>query len=261
MSSNSLLGRDEVIGAIRESVEPLAHVHAMWEGGAASFDRLDEWSDIDLYIAVDDDRVEDVFATVEVALEALSGIKHRYWVGETSFKGVHQAFYRLNDTSEHLLIDLAVVTMGSPDKLLEPEIHGPTRFMFNKSGSVVVPTLDMAKYAERLSSRLVRLQARFDMFSSFVEKEINRANHLEALDAYRVVVLNSLVEALRIEHAPLHHDFGMRYVYHELPQEVVNQLERLSFVPGPEGLPERLREAKEWFSEVMDGLRGKDVLL
>jgi predicted nucleotidyltransferase len=261
MTSEFRLGRDDVIGAISRAVEPLGHVHAMWEGGAASSGRLDEWSDIDLYIVVDDDRVQETFGTVEEALRSLSTIKHRYWVGETSFKGVHQAFYRLEDTSEHLLIDLAVLTLSSPDKLLEPEVHGPTRFHFNKSGRVAVPALDRDAFAERLSARVERIQERFDMFSSFVTKEMKRGNHLEALDAYRVVVLNSLVEALRVRHHPLHHDFGMRYIYHELPQEDVERLEWLSFVPGPEGLGERAESARAWFTEVMDALRTRERLL
>jgi len=255
------LGRHEVIDAIVGTMEPLDHVHALWEGGAASFDRVDEWSDMDLYIVVDDDRVDDTFEAVEGALGSISRIKLKYWIGETPWKGVYQAFYRLEGTSEHLVIDLAVMTLSSPDKFLEPEIHGPTRFHFNKAGRVKVPALDTRLHTDRLSARIERIQTRFYMFSSFVMKEVNRGNHLEALDAYRVVVLASLVEALRIKHEPLHHDFGLRYIYHELPREDVERLEGLFYVPGPDGLTDRLESATAWFAEVMRELTGKERLL
>jgi hypothetical protein len=34
------MGRSEILEAIRAAVEPLPWVHAMWEGGSASFGRL-----------------------------------------------------------------------------------------------------------------------------------------------------------------------------------------------------------------------------
>lgn len=69
-----LVSRDDILTAIMEALEPLDFVHAMWLGGAVSFNREDEWSDIEMQISVDDDRGSDAFPIVEQALTSLSTI-------------------------------------------------------------------------------------------------------------------------------------------------------------------------------------------
>ena len=101
------ISRDEVLKALVNSLEPLNYVHAFWEGGAAAYDRIDEWSDMDIYIVVDDEKVDDTFLAVENALESLSPIEQKYDVPQTGWEGVYQAFYRLEGASKHLIIDLS----------------------------------------------------------------------------------------------------------------------------------------------------------
>ena len=48
------IGRKEIISAIVSALEPLDYVYALWEGGAVGFNRVDEWSDIDIHIDVDE---------------------------------------------------------------------------------------------------------------------------------------------------------------------------------------------------------------
>ncbi len=38
------LGREQVLGALTEALEPLDYTRAMWELGATTFQRVDEWS-------------------------------------------------------------------------------------------------------------------------------------------------------------------------------------------------------------------------
>jgi len=49
--------REDIIKTLASSLSPLDYVHAFWEGGAPAFGRLDEWSDLDLYVVVDDEKV------------------------------------------------------------------------------------------------------------------------------------------------------------------------------------------------------------
>jgi hypothetical protein len=69
--------------------------------------------------------------------------------------------------------------LSSPDTFLEPEIHGNVTFYFNKYSKVKPPQLDREALVKKLHERLERLQARFDMFNIFVQKEINRSHLLE----------------------------------------------------------------------------------
>ena len=74
----SLVAREAILNALREKLEPVKYVNAMWEGGAASFNRVDQWSDMDLQIDVADDRVADTFVAMEQALTRLSPIDLKY---------------------------------------------------------------------------------------------------------------------------------------------------------------------------------------
>ncbi|MFQ6065086.1 MAG: hypothetical protein ACE5L6_06390 [Candidatus Bathyarchaeia archaeon] len=251
MSNDDRLTREIIIHTLLDALEPLDYVHAFWEGGAAAFDRIDEWSDIDLYLVVDDKKVDETFLAVEKALKSLSNTKQKYDVTHPPESGIFQAFYRLEGANEYLIVDLAVFKLSSPDKFLEPEIHGNAVFYFNKSDRIKLPTLDKNALVKKLQNRLKRLQARFEMFNNFAQKEINRGNHLEAIDFYRAITLASLVEALRIRHKPVHYDFRMHYIHYELPIDVVSKLKDLFFVENEKDLQAKYREGTKWFHEVM----------
>jgi len=244
------LTRDNVIRTLVDALKPLDYVDAFWEGGAAAFGRIDEWSDVDLYIVVDDERVGEAFLAVENALKSLSPIEQKYEVLHPPSLHLSQAFYKLADASEYLLIDLAILTPNSPEKFLEPAIHGNAIFHFSKSDQVKPLPLDREALARKLRERFERLRARFAMFNSFVQKEINRGNYLEALDFYRAYTLGTLVEALRIRHNPFHHNFRMHYIYYELASEIVRRLEHLHFVKDAKDLQEKYDEATKWFAEL-----------
>ena len=251
MSKEKALIREAVVQAVSKALRPLDYVHAFYEGGAAAFGRIDDWSDVDLYIIADEDRVDAIFQVCEDAFASLSGIRQKYDVPQTGWPSVYQAFYRLKNTSEYLIIDLAVLTPNSREKFLEPEIHGNAVFHLNRNNEIKLPHLDTRAFVEKLCARVQRLKERFSMFNVFVQKEINRGNTLEAVDLYHVVTLASLIEALRIKHNPLHYDFKLRYVHYELPEGVVKRLEPLSFVKDMKDLQEKYNEASKWFSETI----------
>ncbi len=259
MKERKTLARDVVIQTLTAALKPLDYVHAFYEGGAAAFSRIDAWSDIDLYLVVDDNMVDEAFRVVEKALRSLSSIEQIYRIPQLPWPGVSQAFYRLEDVDEYQIVDLAVMKLSSPSKFLEPEIHGNVVFYFNKSDKVSCPELDKEEFARKLHERLERLQARFAMFSNFVQKEINRGNHLDALDLYYTLILGGLVEALRIKHNPVHYNFRMRYIHYELPPEIVERLERLSFVKDEDDLQEKYREATAWFKDTASKIDRKEV--
>lgn len=251
--------RDAILGALTTALQPLAFVDAMWEGGAAAFDRLDEWSDIDLYIVAGDDRVPDTFQAVEEALTRLSPIQLKYeptWPPES---GITQAFYRLERSSEYLLVDLAVLKRSAPDKFLEPELHGQAVFAFNKGDAVKLPHLDIDKFVAKLLERRDRLAARVDLFGPFLAKEIQRGNRLGAFEVYQRILLDALIQVLRMRYHPAHYLFSVRYVPFELPTEVVRRIEALSYVRSMDDLPRMGRQVRDWFHETLRAVNEEQV--
>lgn len=257
--------RDMVMAALSRALEPLGFVHALWEGGAPGYGRLDDWSDLDTYVLVDEGSVDETFAVVEAALRSLSPIALKYEVGKTHYPGIHQAFYRLARASEYLVLDIAVVVKDAPDMFLDEEVHGKAMFLFRKSTFIMPPPLDREDLEARLRARIPRLRQRMDLFHVFVQKEVNRAHLIEAMDLFRAVVLGSLTELLRIRHHPVHHEFQTRYLYDELPPDVIDRLEELYVVRDTADVERKCRDARAWFDELcqeverigVDGLMGR----
>ncbi len=246
------LTREQILSALKDALEPLDFTHAMWEGGAASWGRVDQWSDIDLQVDVADERVEDTFTVIERTLSALSPIELIYRTPSLPWPGIFQKFYRLRDGGPFLLVDTAIIQHSATDKLLTPEIHGPAIFYFDKSGVANIPPLDMEKWQARLRERAAALRLSFDMFQSMTLKELNRGNWLEAQAFYQGYTLRPLVEALRIHYQPTRYNFHTRYVNYELPPEVVQRLERLYFVRDGEDIRVKRAEAEAWFHEIIE---------
>jgi len=184
----------------------------------------------------------------------LSPIKQKFEVEHPKRLHLFQAFYRLADADAFHIVDLAILTPKSPDKYLEPEIHGNAVFHFNKKGKIVIPHLDKLRFEKKLEQRIEKLGEKFSMFNMFVQKEINRKNHLEALDLYYGITLASLIEALRVKENPFHHNFKTRYIHRELTPQTIERLRHLSFVRNEEDLLDKYKEASKWFQEVLSEL-------
>jgi len=257
--NNKPIRRTEIISTLVRALEPLDYVYAMWEGGAIGHGRLDQWSDIDLYIDAKNEMTQRVFSVVERALKSVSPIELKYDVPAPPSQAYTQAFYRLKGTSKFLLIDLAVFRHDSREKFLEAEIHGRISFCFNKNNSIKPVRLHREKLARNLKSRLRRLRTRFDAFECFVQKEINRENWIEALDIYRGLVLDSLVEALRIKHKPVHHEFKTRYIHYDLPADILRRLKDLYFVKNENDLERKYRIAEHWFHDAICDIDLKEI--
>ncbi len=249
--SKKKVTREVIVGTLVDALKPLDYVHALYESGAIAFKRVDEWSDIDLYVVVDDKKVDEAFVAVETALKSLSPIKQKFVIPKLPWPGVSQAFYKLEQASEYLLLDLAVIRLSGPEKFLEPQIHGKAIFYFNKSKKIAVPILNKEDLTKKLQQKLVWLTDRFAMLNIYVQKEINRGNYLEALVLYYSITLGSIVDLLRIKYNPFHYDFKTRYVQYELPKHIIGKLERLYFVKDRKDLLKKYCEATNWFKEII----------
>jgi hypothetical protein len=252
------LTRSDIIPALQAAFAPLGYVHAMWQGGSAAFNRVDEYSDIDVHLVTDDDRVDDALALATRTLEALSPIALRYDVPQPTWHGHTQTFFRLRDTSEYALIDLTVMKRSSHEKFIQPEVHGHVSVSFDKSGILQTQPLDPRAEHLRLHKRLQVIRAMFELFFPFVEKELRRGNTIEATAFYYSLVMRPLVEVLRIKHQPKRSVFFARYIHYDLPPEVVKQLEPLFFVANPDDLRAKHQQAGRWFRALFDDINRAD---
>jgi len=162
-SSPKTLDRSRILAVVRHALERQPFVLAMWEGGAAAWARIDTWSDIDLQLLVEDEKVGAAFTLVENALESLSPIELRFAAPRPTWHGHDQLFYRLRDTDENLLVDLAVMKRSSQNQLRERERHGERVIHFDKTGEATPVSLDRQVLRARIEQRLAQLRIAFEM--------------------------------------------------------------------------------------------------
>jgi hypothetical protein len=249
--------REQVLQVLVENLEPLDYTRALCEGGAAAFNRQDEWSDIDLHLVVDDEHVEQVFDVVDRALESLSPIDLKYELPQPTWHGHDQAFYRLERGGRFLIIDLVVMKLSHPEKYLETELHGRAVIHFDKSNVVQPPPFDWETHQIKLKERLDTLRVTFDLFQFLTLKEINRGNDLEAISFYCRFTLNPLVEVLRIKHTPARYNFHTRHIHYDLPEDILSDLRDLFFVEDLDALRAKRERAEGWFYDILDEMNEK----
>jgi len=248
------LGRKKVIDAMVAEFERIDRSLAFWEAGAASFDRVDEWSDMDLYLVVDDDAVEDAFRSLDGVIEGLGGASTSFRLPEPTWHGHSQAFYQLRRASPYLYVDIVIMKRSAKDKFLQFAIHERPRVHFDKVGIVRDDPIDVDAFVERVEKRVRLLKATFGLFQTDTLKEINRGNYVEAFMYYVGGTYRPLLEALRMKYTPLHFNFGGRYAHYELPPEVVKRLKGFLYVKDMRELRRRHSEAGRWFSETIDSI-------
>ncbi len=246
MTAVRTLTRNDVLNSLRRSLEPKRHILAMWEGGAAAFGRVDRWSDIDLMVAATDGTVARAARDIERILRRLSPFSAQLAAKHPNWPDMVHTFYKLRDAGEYLMVDVAVMPQHSPDKLLEPEIHGEPLVHFDKARICRPARLDRAAFRAALRRRRTRMTAMFAIVGNFARKELHRDNPIEAAYNYQMI-LDLLVEALRMKHGPHHYNFRGRYVHYELPAPVVRRLQPLFFVKDTADLGRKERRVRQWF--------------
>jgi len=240
-----------MIYALITTLEPLASVNAMWEGGSKAWGHYDEYSDIDLQLDVQDGDVEDVFALIDSTLAGLSPIAFKYRIPEPAWHGMSQCFYRLSDASEFHLLDLAIRKASDRGRFDERELHGEPVVHFDKLGVVTVSSLDQAAHREAVAKRVADLRQLFGLFKGFVQKEVLRDNQLGALQFYHSMVLRPLNEMARIAYCPDRYNFSWHYNAFDLPAELNGRLEQICYVATMEELAEKQHKAEELFMELL----------
>jgi len=253
------INRQAVIDTLISALKPMDFVHAMWEAGSISFNRSDAWSDIDLYVVSDDDKVEDVFQVMEQAFSKISVFDLKFRLPEPNWHGHSQVFWRLKDSSPFLFLDIVVMKKSSPDKFLQYAIHGAPVVHFDKTGLVHDDPVDKDGLIKKIQGRLETMKITFSLFQVLVLKSLNRGQDMDALGYYLGMTFRPLVEVLNIKYRPLHYNFHTTYAYHELPDGMVEELRKLYFVKDAAHLKKCREEAEKWFWEVMASVNIDEV--
>lgn len=243
--------RQKILEAILATLEPKDFVLALWQGGSAAHGSTDEWSDIDIQVIVEDDRVEETFDILEESLNTISKIRLKWRVPEPTWHGHSQCFYQLEEASPFLFIDFVVLQQSHPNHFLEVERHGELVIGFDKANLLVQPSLNRSEHFSKMQERLATLRKTFAFFQVIVKKEINRGYLVSAISNYHSYTLQPLVELLGIMYRPERYDFRTKYFYRDFPTEIIECVEPLYCVMNLADLASKQQQAEVLFAETL----------
>jgi predicted nucleotidyltransferase len=248
------VGRSEILDALREGVAKFPWVRAVWSGGSDASGRTDHLSDIDLFVIVEEARIEEAFEALHRILETLSPIEVSWRMPSPTPFGCEQEFLRLRDSEACHMVDLVVMKPGDPEWFLERERHGEPLILLDRDDLARSRPLDREKHLERMRERLPTLTRKFDLFQNLVSKAAARGARADAMHGYLQATLMPLVELLRMRHCPERFDYGLRYLDRDLPPELREVVEGLAFVPSIEELESCRARAQALFDENLRAL-------
>lgn len=242
-----MIERQRMIDAIAGALEPRAWARAAWLSGSDATGRTDAWSDIDIQVLVEDDRVDDALETVRGALAALSPIAHRHRLPEPTWHGHAQEFLSLRDADPCHFVDLVVMRRSRGGRLLETERHGTALVLFDKHGDVRPEPFDRAAHDAKVEARVAELRQTFFLFQNLTTKAVRRGDVADAVQRFHAFTVRPLVELLRMRHCPDRFDFGLRYLDRDLPGDVRAEVVALMLPATLDAVEENRRRAEAMF--------------
>jgi hypothetical protein len=246
------ISRERIIEAITNNFINNPVVYALWLEGADSTHAVDEFSDIDLWLDVEDGREDDIFSQIERLLTEIGPLDFIYQAEHPHPKIRHKVFH-LQDTSEFLLLDICIQSHSRKAEESEFVVGDPIespRVIFDKAAVIRFRPLDKAQLQRQLQARIFHLEHIFARRSG-AKKYVMRNEFLEALAYYHRYVLEPLVELLRIRYTPLHYGYGPVHISRHLPQDVVLALEALYKITTMDDVLEGIHKAESLFTETM----------
>lgn len=245
----SKITRERIINSLKE-LEKYSKIFAYWLEGANAHNRVDKYSDIDIWIDVDDNYVSKTFTKIEKILSKLGVIDFSF-EKEHSHPKIRQRFYHLKGTSEFLVIDVCVqkhsrvfwYTSGLKDEKV--------KIIFDKCKVVTYKKLDKTKFNKEIKTRIAELDKSFVFFQVWVKKEINRKHFLQSFAAYQKYILMPLIELIRLKYESTkykHHLSGISK--DNIPKAIQNKIENLYKITSLKDIEKKSKVANKLFIEI-----------
>jgi hypothetical protein len=247
--------REFIIEKLKIELEKEEFVYALWLEGADSQDEVDEFSDIDFVADVEDSYEEHTLQKIESCLAKIDKLDFSR-EAPRPLDTLRYKIFHIEGTSEHLLIDVNIQSHSRQFKFIEGCPFESPLVLFDKKGVIKFRKLDELEIAEGIKVSLSATELAFFQRSK-VKKSIKREEFLEALEYYRITVLEPLVRLLRIKYTPSIPDYGLVHISHHLPKDAIDRLEKLHQIGSFEDLEHAFLQAEKWGQELFLEIKNK----
>jgi len=215
--------RIKIIETLKTRLQQLESVHAMWLEGSLAEKDNDEYSDLDIWLSVDDDKLHSIFEDVERALETIAPIDFKYELKSTGELG-HNV-YHLEGMSEFLSLDINTQKLSRDVILTEGiDIH---ETVFDKSGIIRTKQRKLVEFNREVE--LAELLKFIDYTVLSVNKNAVRGKKMESREYYRNILVHVLEYLRKKAGVPEKADFGFKHVYKDIPENEARKLEEFYF--------------------------------
>ena len=246
------IGREKIIEAINNTLLDNLYVYAFWLEGADAAGSVDEYSDIDIWLDVEDAKEDLIFNKIEKALEDLGPLDFAY-EQEKPDQQIRHKIYHLKNTPDTLLIDVCIQS-HSREFIFTKDLPGEeVKIIFDKTGVIKFKKLDEEELKQAQIKRVDDLKNIFAQESRVI-KMIKREQFIDSFYFYYKFILQPLSEVLRIRYAPKKQIF-LKYIAKDLPINIAKQLESLYKVNSLDEMLLKIKIAKELFEKTLRELK------
>lgn len=248
--------RYEIISRLREKLEPLDFIYAMWLEGSDANQTVDEYSDIDICVDFEDEYENEAYEAAEKTLSEIAPVDYKFVVHHPHPK-LRQRIYHLAGSSEYLLIDFCWQLHSRPKeecRFIKGNTVETATVIFDKADVIQYKDYDPSEFKDGNDARLNECKYRYAQHAR-VQKYVLRDQYLEAYAYYNRYVLEPLIDLLRLIHTPANADYYLIHVSRHIPPEDLKKLENFAQIASVQDIAERIPKAEKWFHELLETIQ------
>lgn len=245
-----MINRDDIVDELKSQLINIDYIYAMWLEGSDGNNTVDKYSDIDIWLDVEDEHIKDCIELVEKILASISEIDFMYDMKHPHSK-IEQRIYHIEDTSEFLMIDFCW-QFHSREKIyfnINDKIEN-VKIIFDKADVIGFNDEQEADSTDKRHQIKEQVEYRFSQ-SMRVLKYVHRGQYLEALNAYNDYIFSSMVQFLRSIYTPDYVDFKLLHISQHLPKEYVDRITYFGQIASLYDIEIKTKEAKVWFDKLV----------
>ena len=169
--------RDNILNALNNAFIKNSKVYALWLEGADALDKTDEYSDIDIWVDVEDNYIDTFIELLKQTLTEIAPIDFIYEPDHEHVQ-IRQLFLHLKNMLPFLIIDLCIQSHSREIEFVTESSDEKVKIIFDKSDIIKYTNLDLDAFTESMRKRQKEILHTVDFFSILVIKEIRRNNFL-----------------------------------------------------------------------------------
>lgn len=250
-----MVNSEIIINKLKEQLEPVEYIYAMWLEGTNAIDEEDQYSDLDVYIDVKDEFIDEAVDKVEAVLAGISEIDYKYVMKHPHSK-LRQRIYHLKCSSEYLMIDF-MWQLHSRDKDEFTYIKGnkieTAKVVFDKAEVIRYKDYNENEYKQWNEDRLKDAEYRYSQHNRVI-KYVKRGTYLEAYAYYNRYVLEPLIDVLRLIYTPAFAHYYLIHISKHIPKADAEKLQFFAKISSLEEIEKKVPLAEEWFKELLKRL-------